>query len=82
MGSMEKNGFDDWFNNASVDDISKNIKSVKRALRNGGYKHEMFPFSEAVKAKSLGFTAQELKAMAPLIEDIYFVDVVDKKQGI
>ncbi|KES12903.1 Rhs family protein, partial [Snodgrassella alvi SCGC AB-598-P14] len=77
----KKGGFDDWFDNASVDDISENIKSVKRALRNGGKKHEMFPVSEAVKAKSLGFTAQELKAMAAPTKDIYFVDVVDKKTG-
>ncbi|MCX8748681.1 hypothetical protein J3U75_04680 [Snodgrassella sp. B3088] len=41
----------------------------------------MFPVSLAAKAKSLGFTAQELKAMTVPTKDIYFVDVTNKKTG-
>ena len=77
----KKGGFDDWFNNASLDEIRANKKAVETALRNGGGKHEMFPVSLAAKAKSLGFTAQELKAMTVPTKDIYFVDVTNKKTG-
>jgi hypothetical protein len=41
----------------------------------------MFPVSLAAKAKSLGFTAEELKALTVPTKDIYFVDVEDKKNG-
>jgi RHS repeat-associated protein len=77
----KRGGFDDWFNNATPEEINQNIKSVKGALRNGGGKHEMFPVSLAAKAKSLGFTAEELKALTVPTKDIYFVDVEDKKNG-
>ncbi len=76
-----RGGFDDWFNNATVDDINVNSKAVKDGLRNGGGKHEMFPVSEAAKAKSLGFTAQELKALTVPTKDIYFTGVKHGKTG-
>ncbi|MWP61184.1 MULTISPECIES: hypothetical protein [unclassified Gilliamella] len=76
---MAKRRFD---NDATVDDINQNIEAVKRALRNGGGKHEKFPVVLAAKTKSLGFTAQELKAMAVSTKDIYFVDIENKKTGI
>ncbi|MCE5990385.1 RHS domain-containing protein, partial [Pseudomonas sp. LM20] len=74
----EKNGFDSWFNSASVQDIVDNKKAVEAALRNPGGKHEMFPVSIASKAKELGFTAQELKEMTVPTKDITFVGVTDK----
>ncbi|GLO31804.1 hypothetical protein PPUN12996_38620 [Pseudomonas putida] len=74
----EKNGFDSWFNSASVQDIVDNKKAVEAALRNPGGKHEMFPVSIASKAKELGFTAQELKEMTVSTKDITFVGVTDK----
>ncbi|PIT14907.1 hypothetical protein [Snodgrassella alvi] len=41
----------------------------------------MFPVSLAAKAKSLGFTAQELKAMTVSTKDIYFTGVKHGKTG-
>ncbi|MGF6394562.1 RHS repeat-associated protein [Pseudomonas plecoglossicida] len=74
----EKNGFESWFNGASVQDVIDNKKAVEDALRKPGGKHEMFPVSIASKAKELGFTAQELKEMTVPTKDITFVGVTDK----
>ncbi|PIT13377.1 hypothetical protein [Snodgrassella alvi] len=41
----------------------------------------MFPVSLAAKAKSLGFTAQELKALTVPTKDIYFTGVKHGKTG-
>ena len=73
--------FKTWFDQASVKDISDNIKDIKSTsgLRFGGGKHEHFPVSLAVKAKELGFTADELEKMATPTKNIYFVDVTDRK---
>ncbi|WP_288496909.1 RHS repeat-associated core domain-containing protein, partial [uncultured Erwinia sp.] len=75
----QKGQFDSWFNNASIQDIVDNKTSVEAALRSPGGKHEMFPVSMASKAKELGFSAQELKAMTVPTNQITFVDVTDKK---
>ncbi|PIT14232.1 RHS repeat domain-containing protein [Snodgrassella alvi] len=76
-----RGGFDDWFNNATPEEINQNIEAVKGGLRNGGGKHEMFPVSLAAKAKSLGFTAEELKALTLPTKDIYFTGVKHGKTG-
>ncbi len=72
--------FDQWFDQASSDDVKNNIKDVtsKKGLRNGGGKHEMFPVSQAVKAKKLGFTASELKKMSVDTERVTFKNVLDR----
>jgi hypothetical protein len=74
-----KGDFNNWFNNASVQDIIDNKSSVEAALRSPGGKHEMFPVSMAAKAKAkeLGFTAEELKNMTVDTQKITFVDVPD-----
>jgi hypothetical protein len=75
-----KNGkFNEWFNSASPEDIQKNIKSVKNALRGCGGKHEMFPVSMAAKAKELGFTAEQIMKMSVDTNKITFVNVTDAK---
>ena len=74
----EKNVFESWFNDASVQDVIDNKKAVEDALRKPDGKHEMFPVSIASKAKELGFTAQELKEMTVPTKDITFVGVTDK----
>ncbi|WBX75036.1 RHS repeat-associated core domain-containing protein [Tenacibaculum ovolyticum] len=74
-----KGGFGEWFDAASSSDISNNLNSVKDALRGTGGSHEMFPVSQAVKAKELGFTHSELMDMTAKTSDIEFVDVPDKK---
>ena len=61
-GRGEKS-FDAWWKTAKQKTIAKNIKTVKRHLRAGGGKHEMFPVSLAPEAKRLGFTPQELRKM-------------------
>ncbi|WP_256262431.1 RHS repeat-associated core domain-containing protein [Pseudomonas gingeri] len=71
--------FDEWFNTASVKDISSNKESVSAALRGSGGKHEMFPVSLAAKAKELGFTAQELKKYVVDTDRITFTNVTDAK---
>ncbi len=74
----EKNGFESWFNSASVQDVIDNKKGVEEALRKPGGKHEMFPVSIASKARELSFTAQELKEMTVPTKDITFVGVTDR----
>ncbi|MCG8697722.1 MAG: RHS repeat-associated core domain-containing protein [Bacteroidales bacterium] len=71
--------FGNWFDNASVQDIVDNKKSVENALRAPGGKHEMFPVSQATKAKELGFTHAELMEMTVKTNEIEFVDVPDRK---
>ncbi|SDS44061.1 RHS repeat-associated core domain-containing protein [Pseudomonas asplenii] len=71
--------FDDWFNTASIKDISSNKESVSAALRGSGNMHEMFPVSLAAKAKELGFTAQELKKYVVETKRITFTNVTDSK---
>nr|WP_305775530.1 RHS repeat-associated core domain-containing protein [Flavobacterium covae] len=61
LNPWPKGGFNEWFNNASVQDIANNKDAVSEALRKPGGKHEMFPVSQATKAKELGFTAEEIK---------------------
>ena len=70
-----------WFNKATVVDIEASIESVKTALRQGGGMHEYFPVSLASKAKSLGFTAEELLSTSLAVDHttIMFVNVPDKK---
>ncbi len=70
-------GFNEWFSNASVQDVLNNKTAVERALRAPGGKHELFPVSEVVKAKELGFSAEELKKMSVDTKRITFVDVID-----
>ncbi|XTZ38660.1 hypothetical protein ACQYRI_00940 [Salmonella enterica] len=77
-----KGQFDSWFNNASIQDIIDNKISVEAALRSPGGKHEMFPVSMAAKAKELGFSAQELKAMTVPTNEITFVGITDKKGNL
>lgn len=77
LAPWSKGGFNQWFNNASPQDITDNKKAVERALRKPGGKHEMFPVSEAAKARELGFTAEEIKKMTVDTDRITFVDVVD-----
>ncbi len=79
LAPWEKGGFEDWFNNASVNDVIQNKTAVESALRSPGGMHEFFPVSLAPKAKTLGFTAEELKEMTVPTKDITFVDVTDKK---
>ena len=77
-----KGGFNEWFNTASVQDITDNKKSVEAALRAPGGKHEMFPVSIASKAKELGFSAEEIKSMSVDTKSITFVDVPDGAGGL
>ena len=77
LAPWEKGDFNNWFNNASVQDILDNKKAVEAALRAPGGKHEMFPVSIAHKAKELGFTAEEIKSMSVDTGKITFVDVPD-----
>ena len=53
--------FDLWWKKAKQKTVQKYIASVKRHLRAGGGKHEMFPVSLAMDAKRLGFTPSELR---------------------
>ncbi|WP_276524794.1 RHS repeat domain-containing protein [Flavobacterium branchiophilum] len=69
--------FNEWFNQASPQDITDNLKSVKDALRSPGGKHELFPVSQAAKAKELGFTAEEIKKMSVNTDRITFENVTD-----
>ena len=55
--------FDTWWNDATLEDISRNLKSVKSHLRSRGGLHEMFPVSIAQDAKRLGFSSTELRDM-------------------
>jgi RHS repeat-associated protein len=73
----EKGGFNEWFNNATVEEIRANKSAVEAALRAPGGKHEMFPVSIADKAKDLGFTAEELKGMTVETRKITFIKVPD-----
>ncbi|WP_289064369.1 hypothetical protein [uncultured Zobellia sp.] len=73
--------FDNWFDNiaSSGDLVNSNGKvkpHIKDALRPGG-KHEMFPVSEAVKAKELGFKAS-IKKMSVDRSAVWFENVPDK----
>jgi uncharacterized protein RhaS with RHS repeats len=77
LAPWAKKEFNDWFDNASVQDIVDNKQSVEAALRSPGGKHEMFPVSMAAKAKELGFTAEELKSMTVDTKKITFIDVPD-----
>lgn len=55
--------FDTWWNDATLEDISRNLKSVKSHLRGRGGLHEMFPVSIVQDAKRLGFSSTELRDM-------------------
>ena len=79
LAPWPKGGFSEWFDAASSQDIADNLKSVENALRSPGGKHEMFPVSQAVKAKELGFTHSELMEMTVKTSDIEFVDVPDRR---
>jgi uncharacterized protein RhaS with RHS repeats len=57
-----RGGFDDWFNNATPEEIRQNIEAAKGGLRNGGGKHEIFPVSEAAKAKSIRLYRSGIKS--------------------
>ncbi len=72
-------GFADWWDAASATDVADNIKSVKNALRamHGGANHEMFPVSEAVKAKELGFSYDEMSERTMKTADTFFENVPD-----
>ena len=64
--------FDTWWNNATLEDISRNLKSVKSHLRGRGGLHEMFPVSIAQDAKRLGFSPTELRKMVLPTEGLKF----------
>ena len=71
--------FKDWFDNfATPDQIRANKEPIKDILRGNGGKHEMFPVSMADKAKSLGFTYDELMDMTMDREKVWFEGVPDK----
>lgn len=78
LAPWENGGFNEWFNKASVDDIAQNKDAVSSALRGSGGKHEMFPVSMAGKAKELGFTAEEIKALTVDTDKITFTGVTDR----
>ncbi|APU09445.1 hypothetical protein A5M85_03850 [Cellulophaga lytica] len=69
--------FKDWFDQASTQDITNNLKDVtsKKGLRFGGGKHELFPVSQAKLAKELGFTASELEKMSISTNKVEFSGV-------
>ncbi|WP_149304100.1 DUF6531 domain-containing protein [Pareuzebyella sediminis] len=79
LAPWENGGFNEWFNNASVQDIIDNKQSVESALRGNGGMHEMFPVSEAARAKELGFTAEELRNMTVETDRITFTGVKDSR---
>lgn len=64
--------FDLWWKKAKQTTIQKHIASVKRHLRAGGGKHEMFPVSITADAKRLGFAPYELRNMTLNTKDIVF----------
>lgn len=80
-----RKGFNKWFDNASLADVQNAMnnpvtqKEVTSVLRAGGGKHEWFPVSMATKAKELGFTAKELKALSTPTKDVYFINIPDPK---
>ena len=76
--------FKPWFDQASAADIENNIKDVtsKRGLRFKGGKHELFPVSQAVIAKQIGFKADELEKMAISTNKIFFENVIDTDGNI
>ena len=82
LAPWDKGGFNEWFNNASVKDVIDNKSSVSSALRGDGGMHEMFPVSQAAKAKQLGFTAEEIKSMTVATDRITFVGVTDSNGNI
>ncbi|GFD83746.1 RHS repeat domain-containing protein [Tenacibaculum sp. IMCC1] len=82
LAPWPKGGFNEWFNKASVQDIIANKESVSSALRGTGGMHEMFPVSQAAKAKELGFTAEEIKKMTVETDRIIFTNVKDKRGNI
>ena len=72
-GGQEKKSFDLWQKKAKQKKtVQKHIASVKRHLRAGGGKHEMFPVSIAMDAKRVGFTPSELRSMTLNTEDVVF----------
>ena len=77
----ERGKFNDWFNNASPTEVLSNKNDVSDALRRPGGKHEMFPVSIAHKARSLGFTAEEIKKLTVDTKRIVFVNVRDTNTG-
>ncbi|WP_298479643.1 RHS repeat-associated core domain-containing protein [uncultured Maribacter sp.] len=81
LAPWPRGGFNNWFNNASPQDIIDNKKSVERALRNGGGLHEKFPVSTSPEMRNLGFTAEELKDATTPTKGLDFVDVYDPKTG-
>ena len=80
LAPWKNGGFIEWFNKATPEQVFQHIQSVKRALRNGGGFHEMFPVSMAVKARELGFSAEELLEMVvPFNGDkkVFFEGILD-----
>jgi RHS repeat-associated protein len=77
LNPWSSGGFNQWFNNASAQDIANNKDAVSEALRAPGGKHEMFPVSIAKKAKELGFSAEEIKGMSVETSKITFTGVTD-----
>ncbi len=75
-------GFADWWDNpaTTIQDVIDNQDAVESAMRrmNGGSNHEMFPVSEAAKAKELGFTHAELEERTIKTKGTTFHDVPDK----
>ncbi|WP_199914969.1 RHS repeat-associated core domain-containing protein, partial [Xanthomonas fragariae] len=79
-------GFGDWFNAASEQDIvdamadPKTRDQVQSALRGSGGRHEWFPVSMAAKAKSLGFSYEELMKLSSPVDDVWFENVADPRR--
>jgi RHS repeat-associated protein len=81
LAPWNKGKFNEWFNNASVQDVIDNKDAVDRALRNGGGLHEEFPVSLAPEMKELGFTAEELKDATRTTKGLEFFDIYDPDTG-
>jgi hypothetical protein len=82
LNPWDVGGFNEWFNNASPQDILNNKDAVSQALRAPGGKHEMFPVSQAAKARELGFTAEEIKKMSVDTDRITFTGVTDSSGNL
>ncbi|MCG7500449.1 hypothetical protein MHM83_01055 [Tenacibaculum sp. Mcav3-52] len=84
LAPWERGGFKKWWDTASESDVKDNLKSVKNAMRamHGGGNHEMFPVSQAVKAKKLGFSYDELSERTIKTSDVFFENVPDGKGSL
>ncbi|MGS0641076.1 RHS repeat-associated core domain-containing protein [Xanthomonas oryzae] len=80
-------GFGAWFNAASEQDIidamadSRTRDQVQSALRGSGGMHEWFPVSMAAKAKSLGFSYEELMKLSSPVSDVWFENISDPRSA-